>query len=124
MKPFKERYEFSARQKEAARIKVKYPDRVPVIVEKVEGSDIPQIDKCKYLVPRDLTVGQFVYVLRKRIHLTAEKAIFLFIDNSLPATSSLISQIYNESQDEDGFLYIQYSSESTFGMGFYNDAQN
>lgn len=115
MKPFKERYEFSARQKEASRIQVKYPDRVPVIVEKVPTSDIPQIDKCKYLVPKDLTIGQFVYVLRKRIHLTAEKAIFLFIDNSLPAVSSLISQIYRESKDEDGFLYIQYASESTFG---------
>jgi hypothetical protein len=31
-------------------------------------------------VPQDLTVGQFVYVIRKRIKLPAEKAIFIFVD--------------------------------------------
>lgn len=41
---------------------------------------------CRYLVPADLTVGQFVYVIRKRIKLSAEKAIFIFVDNVLPPT--------------------------------------
>jgi GABA(A) receptor-associated protein len=41
---------------------------------------------CRYLVPADLSVGQFVYVVRKRIKLSAEKAIFVFIDNTLPPT--------------------------------------
>ncbi|KAJ4833723.1 Autophagy- protein 8f [Turnera subulata] len=71
------------RRAEAARIREKYPDRIPVIVEKAERSDIPNIDKKKYLVPADLTVGQFVYVIRKRIKLSAEKAIFIFVDNVL-----------------------------------------
>lgn len=42
----------------------------------------------RYLVPADLTVGQFVYVIRKRIKLNAEKAIFIFVDNVLPPTGS------------------------------------
>ena len=33
----------------------KYADRIPVIVEKAAGGDIPDIDKKKYLVPTDLT---------------------------------------------------------------------
>lgn len=41
---------------------------------------------CRYLVPADLTVGQFVYVVRKRIKLSAEKAIFIFVKNILPPT--------------------------------------
>ncbi|RZS09093.1 hypothetical protein BHM03_00040134, partial [Ensete ventricosum] len=41
---------------------------------------------CRYLVPADLTVGQFVYVVRKRIKLSAEKAIFIFVKNTLPPT--------------------------------------
>lgn len=41
---------------------------------------------CRYLVPADLSVGQFVYVVRKRIKLSAEKAIFVFIENTLPPT--------------------------------------
>jgi hypothetical protein len=59
------------------------PQTRKVIVEKAEKSDIPDLDKKKYLVPADLTVGQFVYVIRKRIKLSPEKAIFVFVNNVL-----------------------------------------
>ena len=29
--------------------------------------------------------------------------------------ASLMSTVYEEQKDEDGFLYVQYSGESTFG---------
>ncbi|XP_017617216.1 autophagy-related protein 8C-like isoform X1 [Gossypium arboreum] len=113
---FKLEHPLERRQAESGRIREKYPDRVPVIVEKAERSDIPDIDKKKYLVPSDLTVGQFVYVVRKRIKLSAEKAIFVFVKNTLPPTAAaLMSAIYEENKDEDGFLYMTYSGENTFG---------
>ncbi|PNH07290.1 Autophagy-related protein 8d [Tetrabaena socialis] len=112
---FKQEHSLDKRKAEAARIKEKYPDRIPVIVEKAEKSDIPDIDKKKYLVPSDLTVGQFVYVIRKRIKLSPEKAIFIFVRNVLPPTAALMSSIYEDHKDEDGFLYISYSGENTFG---------
>ena len=115
MNSFKEKFTAKKRAEEAMRIKKKYPNRIPVIVEKSEGSDIDEIDKKKYLVPSDLTVGQFMYVIRKRIHLMPEKAIFIFVDNTLPATTALISQIYKQHADKDGFLYVKYSGESCFG---------
>lgn len=40
-------------------------------------------------MPSDLTVGQFVYVIRKRIKLSPEKAIFIFVKNVLPPTGTL-----------------------------------
>ncbi|CAI0418177.1 unnamed protein product [Linum tenue] len=112
---FKQEHDHEKRKAEAARIREKYPDRIPVIVEKAERSEIPNIDKKKYLVPADLTVGQFVYVIRKRIKLSAEKAIFIFVDNVLPPTGAIMSAIYEEKKDEDGFLYVTYSGENTFG---------
>lgn len=113
---FKEEHTLEKRQAEATRIKEKYPDRIPVIVERAESSkSIPDIDKKKYLVPADLTVGQFVYVIRKRIKLSPERAIFIFIDNKLPPSASLMSAVYEEMKDKDGFLYIKYSGENTFG---------
>lgn len=112
---FKERFPFNKRVEEATRIMEKYPDRIPVIVEKASSSDIPEIDKHKYLVPKDLTVSQFIYVIRKRIKLQPEQAIFIFINNSLPPASSLMSQMYEEHADECGFLFCLYSGESTFG---------
>nr|KAJ0196401.1 hypothetical protein LSAT_V11C700348850 [Lactuca sativa] len=112
---FKLEHPLEKRKSESSRIREKYPDRVPVIVEKAEKSDIPDIDKKKYLVPADLTIGQFVYVVRKRIKLSSEKAIFVFVKNMLPPTAALMSAIYEENKDEDGFLYMSYSGENTFG---------
>lgn len=82
-------YFLEKRKAEADRIRQKYPDRIPVICEKVEKSDIPTIDKKKYLVPADLTVGQFVYVIRKRIKLNPEKAIFIFVNEILPPAAGI-----------------------------------
>ncbi|GAB5372490.1 hypothetical protein AAMO2058_001670200 [Amorphochlora amoebiformis] len=115
MTDYKAEHKFEKRKAEADKIRSKYPDRIPVICEKAKKSDIVDIDKKKYLVPADLTVGQFVYVIRKRIKLTPEKAIFIFVNNTLPPTGAVMSQIYKEHKDDDGFLYVTYSGESTFG---------
>ncbi len=77
-----------------------------------------------------------MYVIRKRIKLAPEKAIFIFVDEVLPPTAQLMSAIYDEhkcvpvlslvsyvrltsthssDRDEDGFLYVSYSGENTFG---------
>ena len=114
---FKEQFPFTKRLNEANRVLEKYPDRIPIIVERYNRSsnDLPLIDKKKFLVPNDLTVGQFVYVIRKRIRLPAEKAIFIMINNKLPQTSMLISELYEDFKHEDNFLYLTYSSENVFG---------
>ena len=116
---FKDEIPFAMRKEEASRILSKYPDRIPIIIERSEecSDDIPVVDKKKYLVPNDITTGQFTYIIRKRIELEPEKAIFLFAgeDYTIPPSSSLISEIYNNFKDEDGFLYFTYSGENTFG---------
>lgn len=69
----------------------------------------------RYLVPRDMSVGQFIYILSGRLHLAPDKALFVFVKNTLPQTSSLMESMYDSFKDEDGFLYMFYSSEKTFG---------
>uniref|UniRef100_A0A8D0BK03 GABA type A receptor associated protein like 2 n=1 Tax=Salvator merianae TaxID=96440 RepID=A0A8D0BK03_SALMN len=88
---------------------------IEVIVEKVSGSQIVDIDKRKYLVPSDITVAQFMWIIRKRIQLPSEKAIFLFVDKTVPQSSLTMGQLYEKEKDEDGFLYVAYSGENTFG---------
>uniref|UniRef100_H9GCS1 Gamma-aminobutyric acid receptor-associated protein-like 2 n=2 Tax=Episquamata TaxID=1329912 RepID=H9GCS1_ANOCA len=112
---FKEDHALEHRCVESAKIRAKYPDRVPVIVEKVSGSQIVDIDKRKYLVPSDITVAQFMWIIRKRIQLPSEKAIFLFVDKTVPQSSLTMGQLYEKEKDEDGFLYVAYSGENTFG---------
>jgi GABA(A) receptor-associated protein len=113
--PFKQQFEFSKRKEEAMRIRAKYPDRIPVIAERAENSTLPNIDKKKYLVPADLTFSQFIYVIRKRIKLAADEALFLFVNNTIPAASALMSDIYKEHRDGDLFLYVIFREEGVFG---------
>ena len=100
---------------ESLRIRIKYPDRVPVIVERGENANVPDIDKHKFLVPSDLTIGQFIYIIRKRIQLSPEQSLFLFVNDTLPPTGELMSMLYKREKETDGFLYVVYSAESVFG---------
>ena len=115
--PFKHEFKFEDRYNEARRVLLKYPDRIPIICERSlrAGVDCPIIDKRKYLVPRDLTMGQFLYVIRKRLKLSPEKALFLFVNNKIPASTVLIGELYETNKDKDKFLYITYAQENTFG---------
>lgn len=116
VKSFKEEYPLEKRQADAARVRDTWPDRIPVIVEKAEKSNIPDIDKKRFLMPSDQTVGQLVYMIRKRIKVGPEEAIFVFVKNVLPPTAALISDVYEDHKDEDGYLYFTYSGENTFGL--------
>lgn len=112
---FKNKHTFEQRQKDFQRVHEKYPTRIPVIIEKSVDSKITDIDKIKFLVPDDQTIGQFIYIIRKRIKLKPTEAIFVFVNNTLPRTSDLLKTVYNENKDADGFLYLTYSGENTFG---------
>lgn len=112
---FKDKYTFEKRSGESIRVRNKYPNYFPVIVQRF-GTGIPDIDKHKYLVPNNLTIGQFIYIIRNRIKLSSEKALFVFINNTIPPTGDLISTIYDKYKDEDGFLYMFISGENVFGI--------
>ena len=103
------------RKKECERIRGKYPDRIPVICEKAFNSSIAQVDKRKFLVPMDLTVGQFLYVIRGRMKLRADEALFVFVGGHLPPTGGSMQELYEKHRSEDGFLYLTYNGENTFG---------
>ena len=117
MASYKESKSLVTRIREAHDITSKYPSRVPIIVEKArQAKDIPDIDKTKFLCPDSLTLGQFIYIIRRRLILPPEKALFVFINNILPVQSQFMKEIYSHHRDMDGFLYITYTGESTFGL--------
>lgn len=83
---------------------------------------IPELVKCKFLVPKDLTVAQFIYVIRKRLNLSYEKSIIIYFKNSddkliIYPNSHTLEDVYNEtgSINVDKFLYAFYIGENTFG---------
>ena len=78
------------RKQESQKIREKYPDRVPVICEKDPKSKMKSIDKTKYLVPNDLTVSQFSYIIRKRLELDKSSALFLLVSGKHSITGGMI----------------------------------
>jgi|UniRef100_A0A6C0GZC3 GABA(A) receptor-associated protein len=118
---FKEKLTFEQRLNESINIRNRFYGRIPVIVEVALNAsrDLPIIDKSKFLVPGDLTLGQFIFIIRRRLVLPSEKALFVFVNNNLPLTSDLMREIYGNYRDNDGFLYLNYTSENTFGCKNY-----
>jgi GABA(A) receptor-associated protein len=108
------------RKKKSFKMTSLYPDRIPVIVEMSPSSASYNTynaasHKIKYLVPYDITMGQFIKILRDKLKLEPSIALFFFINNKVFPITSLIGNIYKENTDEDGFLYIEFCEESTFG---------
>lgn len=113
---FKNKYSLKQRVEECNKIIKKYPDKVPIICEKdrrISGFDI---DKKKYLVSRDLLFGQFIFIIRQKLDLNDNIALFLIINNKIiPSNTSYLGTIYDDFKDMDGYLYITYSFENVFG---------
>jgi len=82
-------------RKAALQIMEKYPDRVPI---KVVTNDRMDLQRTKFLVPLNLTLGNFLAVIRKY----------------LITNTSTISRIW-EDQQSDYYLLAIIAKENTFG---------
>jgi len=113
---FKNKYTLRQRIDETNKVLLKYKDKVPIVCEKdnrIQGFDI---DKKKYLVSKRLLFGQFIKIIKERLKLNEYMTLLLIINNEhIPANSCDIGFIYNLYKDMDGYLYIKYSLENTFG---------
>ena len=106
---------FETRARECKNVLSKYPDRIPVIVQPRKNSNLPKIDKSKYIVPSDLTFAQFMYVVRRRLRIESHTALFLFANRSILSSTHAMKKIYEEHKSPDGFLYLEYDFENVFG---------
>lgn len=95
----------------------KYPDKIPVIFVPINNA--PDLDKRKFLIPRDLLVLQVHTIIRQKIKLDTVQALYIYFgtnkNTSIPSYNSLISEAYEKYKDENGILYVSYALENTFG---------
>jgi GABA(A) receptor-associated protein len=116
MKSFKVQYSLEERMKCSENIRKKYEGRLPVIVEREPSSRLPDLPKKKFIVPAEGTVGKFILEIRKHLKIHSDTAIFVFVPGGvLPPVASQMGTIDIRYRDDDGFLYLTYTSESTFG---------
>ena len=118
---YKKQHLLKDRVNESNRIIRKYPNHIPVIVECNKELN-KLIAKKKFLVPNDITVSHLLYVIRKQLSIEPCKATFIFCDNILLCSSSIMVDVYNEYKlrnkidyDSDNFMYILLIYENTFG---------
>jgi len=99
------------------RIRDKYPDKIPVFVKRGKSDKyLKDIEQNKFIIPEDITMAQFMNILRKRIKLEPEIALYLFINgNVLPAQTSIMGGLYESYKNDDQLLVIDYCGENTFG---------
>lgn len=103
------------RKLEAGGLRERHPDRIPIICEVAEHSQLPHLDKVKYLVPCDVTFSQFVHVIRRRLKLDPNVALFAFVEKVSPPLGAQLSELYLKHRDADGFLYVTCCDEKPYG---------
>ena len=107
----------SERQDQATKIMKKFFPKLPVIIDRCNKTD-PMIEKNKYLIEPDTSISTIITIIRKRVKIDAYQNIFVFIDNEVPNANHTIGEIYHKKallSNHDGFLYLNYSIENTFG---------
>lgn len=113
---YKKNNPLESRLNEAYRVKLKHPDKIPIIITKSDKCNkLGDIDRNKYLVANNLLCSQLIYIIKKRINIKEYEAIFILCDTNIISPSNTIEELYHKYKDSDGFLYIQYTSENTFG---------
>lgn len=109
---------FKIKKKEADLIFLKYPNHIPLYITRYDKSDIPELKKNKFLIPKDFSMSTVTFIIRKKIKLAPDEGLFLFLGkhNVIPSQSAFISDLYQKYKDDTtGLLYVTYSKESSFG---------
>ncbi len=109
-----------SRIKEYERLKKKHPSRTPCIVTVAKNSKklIPVLDMERFLVPNDSPLSSLLHVIRKRVKLQPDQALFMFAKNQLVPLNKLMADVHKEYKEVDNFIYFTLCSESTFGVDF------
>ena len=103
--------DFNLLLKKSSRLKLRHPDRIPVIISPSNFT----MSQYKFLPKKDSTYGDLLYMMRHYVYLSKEQAIFGFINKFMIPVSATIGDLYNVHGDADGYLHISMMTENTFG---------
>lgn len=104
--------DFEERKKSSEIIMKKHPESIPIIVDCKSNIEL---NKKKYIVPKNLNMSQFMSTIRKKINIDSSQSIFLLCNNTMISNNQIVINVYNKHHHEDGFLYIILTLENVFG---------
>merc|ERR1712129_84581 len=114
---YKQGVSLEQRKVEATDSRIRYPTKIPLAVKKNHREkSLAPIDKMKWLVPYEMTILQLSLVLKKRLKCPPQVQFFLLINGrEFPPINTPLATLHSKFSDEDGFLYLTYSSQECFG---------
>lgn len=107
--------DLKCRKEKSEKIREQYPGYCSVILSPIRNSD-PELKKYKYILPLDTPIWKFnhkIYSLKSSTE-SKNSTIVMFINNKIPNSASDFSNM-TRYLNEDGFIYIKYGIENTFG---------
>ena len=104
----------------------KYPDMCPVYITRASTQRYDKkltLKKYKYLIPKDNQFCQLTQFIRSRLDISYSEGLYFYVvkrntsqPGTIPPMNMNMGELYNNEKDEDGFLYIVYQTENTFGF--------
>ena len=114
----------SFNQKKIEEILKKYPNRIPVIItsKTIKFTDNNKNkNNSNFIIPSNITMAEFIIMIRKRIELLQEESVFVFVidkktkkDIMVPASSTM-ETIYSQYKDDNLILKLYFEKEAVFG---------
>jgi hypothetical protein len=131
MSDFRRRFKLEERKEITNKILTKYEEKCPIYLSFDSQLNLKSFRNYnRYIVTNNLTLSQFLLIVKKKINVDSNETLTLFIEiydknnsnikNSILAPlSSSIASIYDLNKNDDGFLYMTLVKENVFG-GFSN----
>jgi len=94
----------------------KYPNKVPLVIHHNKNKKKLH----KFIIPSDSSIMDLLYIIRKRVNLEPEQAIYIYVNtptgkSNLLSSNLILSSIYKENKLDNGLLYFIYAEENLFG---------
>ncbi len=124
-----EEHALSKRRKQSAAICLKYPSRVPLIVQPKSRNSTPWLKTCKFLVPETSTTAALLHHIRSMLTVDSTVGLYYVVGTNqnvdklekelfeIVTPTALIGNMYKQYVKDDGFCYVYYEEESMFGGG-------
>ena len=114
---FKQEKNLDERKENSQGLLKKFEDKIPLICEKDPKWKMESLSKTKFLVPNTMMWSQLADLIKGNIQLDNKEALFLLIAGKHQVSGEkTLGEIYEAYKDEDGFLYVSYAGQLSWGM--------
>jgi GABA(A) receptor-associated protein len=103
------------RQEKSKSFRERHPNHIPVLVTEHKKSEVKGPSLLKFNVSKACKIAEVIMSIKQKTNPTSTAAIYVYVNNEVCNPSQSIVDIDSKYRNEDGYLYLVYSTENTFG---------